>query len=93
MDRPTNAYSTHKRTTLPTGFRDNVRPEVVSDVISGVAVDYFGMDVSVKFGDYTSKCARDIQAAQFLMDERTTNDRRQPTDPVHANRNQFSYED
>ena len=29
----------------------NFRPEVDNDVISGIAVDNVGMDVSIKFGD------------------------------------------
>ena len=32
-------------------FRYNFRPEVDSDVISSVAVNYVGMDARVKFGD------------------------------------------
>ena len=35
-------------------FRDNLRPEVVNDDISGVAVEEVGM--AVKFGD-TSNCS------------------------------------
>ena len=31
---------------------DNFRPEVVSDVISGVDVEQVGMNVLVKFGDF-----------------------------------------
>ena len=37
-----------------TVFRDNFRPEVASGVISGVALDYVGVDVHVKFGDSES---------------------------------------
>ena len=33
-------------------FQDNFRPEVVSDVISGVVVESTGMKVNVQFGDY-----------------------------------------
>ena len=44
--------------------RNNFRPEVVSDCISGVAIEWVGMDVCIKFGD--------IRAAHFVMDERTT---------------------
>ena len=39
------------------------RPEVDSDVISGMVVDYFGMDVRVKFGDSRSNISRDIRGA------------------------------
>ena len=35
-------------------FRGNFQPEVVSAVISSVAVEYVGMDVRVKFGDSRS---------------------------------------
>ena len=34
-----------------TFFRDNFLPEVVRDIISGVAVEYVGMDNPVKFAD------------------------------------------
>ena len=36
------------------------RPEVVSGVISGVAVEQVGMDVCVNFGDFRSNVSRDI---------------------------------
>ena len=32
-------------------FRDNFRPESVSDVMSGVVVEWVGMDVRIKYGD------------------------------------------
>ena len=32
-------------------FRDNFRPEVATDVLSGVAVEWLGADGPVKFGD------------------------------------------
>ena len=32
-------------------FLCNFRPEVASDVISGVAIDYVGLDAQVEFGD------------------------------------------
>ena len=38
-------------------LRDNLQPEIVSDVISGVIVDQTGTDVREKFGD--SKTVRD----------------------------------
>ena len=49
-------------------FRYNFRREVGNDVISGMAVDYVGMDASVKFGDSRS---RDIRRADFISNERT----------------------
>ena len=52
-------------------MRDNFRPEVVSDVISGVAVDQVGLDVRVKFGDSRSYGCQDIQGADFVSNERT----------------------
>ena len=42
-----------------------------SDVISGVAADYVGMDVHVKFGDSRSNGSRDIRGADFESNERT----------------------
>ena len=41
-------------------FQDNFRPEVVSDLISGLSEERFSMDVSVKFGDSWSNRSRDI---------------------------------
>ena len=40
---------------------DNFRPEVDTDVISGVVVDAIRMKVCVKFGDSRSKLSRDIR--------------------------------
>ena len=52
-------------------FRDNFRPEIVSDVISSVAQEWAGMGVPVKFGDSMSKRFQDIWDAHFVMgDER-----------------------
>ena len=54
-------------------FRDNFRPEVASDIISGLSVDEVGLDVFVKFGDSRSspsRNSRNIRADQFVMDER-----------------------
>ena len=39
-------------------FFYNFRSEAYNDVISGVAVDYVGMDVRVKVGDSRSKGSR-----------------------------------
>ena len=46
--------------------RDNFRLEVVSCVISGVALS---MDVPVNLGDSRSNCSRDVRAAHFVMDD------------------------
>ena len=35
-------------------FRDNIRPEVITDIIFNVAVELSGVDVRVKFGDSRS---------------------------------------
>ena len=32
---------------------DNCRPEVAGDVVSGVALDHVGMDVTAKFADFS----------------------------------------
>ena len=45
---------------------------------------YVGVDVRVKLGDSKSNRSRDIQAAQFVMDERR---RRRPTNPVAIRQN------
>ena len=42
--------------------------EAVSGVISCVAVEQVGRDVSVKYGDFRSNRSRDIRAVQFVMD-------------------------
>ena len=53
-------------------FRDIFRPEVVSDVISAVAVEQVGLDIRVKFGDSRSNRLRDNRAVKLVMDERRT---------------------
>ena len=55
-------------------FRDNFRPEAVSEVLSGVDVECVGVDVRVKLGDSTSNRSRDIRAAHFVTNERTPAD-------------------
>ena len=50
--------------------RRNLRLKVVGNVISGLAVQKFGVDVRVKCGDCRSNCSRDIRAAHFVKDER-----------------------
>ena len=52
-------------------FRCNLRPEVDNHVISGAAVEYVSVDVRVKFGDSRSNGSRDIQGADFMLNERT----------------------
>ena len=55
---------------------------MAGDAISGAAEEFVGMDVHIKFGHSTSNRSRDTQAAQFVMDERRTNDAGRPTDRV-----------
>ena len=43
--------------------------EAASDVMSGVAVEEVDLDVSVKFGDSTSKRSRVMQPAHFVTDD------------------------
>ena len=47
----------------------NFRPEVDNNVICGVAVDYVGVDVTMKFGDSRSNGSRDIRGANFVSNE------------------------
>ena len=51
-------------------FRDNVRSEVDSDLISGVVIGQVGMDVHVAFGDSRPSFSRDIRLPHFVTDER-----------------------
>ena len=54
-----------------TVFRYNFQPEVDNDVVSGMAIDYVGIDVRVKFGDSRSNDgSRDIPGADFVLNER-----------------------
>ena len=46
---------------------DNFRPEVHSDVISGVIVDPTGVKVRVKFVDSRSNRSRDIRLPHFAV--------------------------
>ena len=41
---------------------------MVGDIISGVAIEYVGLDAPVKFGK-RSKRSRDIRAAHFVIDD------------------------
>ena len=53
---------------------EKCRSKVADDVISDVAVNYVGLDVRfvrVKFDDSISNGSRDIEAADFVSDERT----------------------
>ena len=50
-------------------FRYNFQPKIDNDVIFGLAVDYVGMDVLVKFGDFRSNGSWDIWAADFMLNE------------------------
>ena len=52
-------------------FRDNFRPEMIYDVISGVAADFVGMGVDVKFGGFISNVSQDIRGAHVVSNERT----------------------
>ena len=47
------------------------RPEVDTDVISGVAVDNVGVDVLIKFGVSRSNGFRDIRVVDCMSNERT----------------------
>ena len=48
---------------------DNVRPEVDSDVISGVDVKQVGLNVHAKFGDFRSNRSRDIRLPHFVTND------------------------
>ena len=52
-------------------FCNNIRLEIVSDVVSGVAVVSVGMDVHVKFCDFRSNGSRDIRGANCVSNEQT----------------------
>ena len=49
----------------------NFPPEHDNDIISGVAIQYVGVDVYIKFGDYRSNGFRNIRAATFVSHEHT----------------------
>ena len=51
-------------------FRFNFRPEVDTDVISGVALEHVDMDFRAKYGSSRSKGSRNIQEADFVSNER-----------------------
>ena len=54
-----------------TVFPYNFRTEVDNDVISGIAVDNVGVDVTIKFADSSSNGFRAIRGADFVSNERT----------------------
>ena len=58
------------RTFVQYSFIFRSRREAISDVISGVADDYVGIDIRVKFGGSRSKRSWVIRAAHFVMVER-----------------------
>ena len=51
---------------------DNVRPEVHSDIISGVVVDPTGLKVHAKFDAFRSNRSRDIRLPHFVLTTTTT---------------------
>ena len=51
---------------------DNFRPEVHSDVISGVVVDPTGVKVRAKLDDSRSNRSRDIRLPHFVLTTTTT---------------------
>ena len=53
---------------------DNFRPEVYSDVMSGVLVDPREMKTSVKLGDSRSNRSRDIRLPQFVTNDDNDDD-------------------
>ena len=55
-----NTTPSNRRLHFRQFVRDNSRPEVVSDVISGVAVAQVGVDVRIKTTDSRSNPSRDI---------------------------------
>ena len=66
----TSSFISPNRHAFSRVFRNNLRPEVGSDVISGLVVELTGVDVRVKFGDSMSNGSRDIRAAHFVSNER-----------------------
>ena len=58
-------------------FRDNFLPEVASGLISGVAVEFVGVDLNVKCGDSRSNRSRYIRTAHFVMEDERRHQRTQ----------------
>ena len=48
---------------------DHCKPEVVSDVISGVFVEPRGVKVAVKLSDSRSNCSRDIRLPHLVTND------------------------
>ena len=69
------------------------RPEVDSDVISGVAVDNVGVHAPIEFGDSRSNGFRYIRGADFVSNERCSNERTlpKPTTVARNDRSSFGY--
>ena len=53
-------------------FHNNFRLEVVTDVLSGVAVDHVGVDILVKIGDSRSNGSRYIRKTAFVSNKHIT---------------------
>ena len=62
------------------------RSEKGNDVISGVAIDNVGVDVSIKFGDSKSNRFRDIRGADFVTYQRTNENK-----PIQIVRNAIAF--
>ena len=74
--------------------------EVDIDVISGVAVDNVGMDVTIKFGDSRINGFRNIRGADCMSNERTNiaeayscSAKRDLVSPKNQDRNQYRKKD
>ena len=67
-----NSSLANARVIIKLDFTDDFRPEVASNVISGVAgyITWIGVDVRVEFGDSGSNLSRDTRADHFVTDER-----------------------
>ena len=50
---------------------EKCRPEEAGDVISGMALDYVGMDVPAKLGNSRSNGSGDIRFVDFMSNEQT----------------------
>ena len=68
---PNRSRECPPETVIFDSFCDNVRLEADNDAISGVAVDFLGMDIHVKLGDSRSKGSRDIRWVHFVSNGRT----------------------
>ena len=68
--------SRRKRYFRPFFNFDNCQPEVVSDVISGKAVDPTGVKVPVKCGAFMPHRSRNIRLPHFVTNDDNDNGRR-----------------